>query len=92
MKFKRFTFSLLSPLVGFHVGRNPVSGQRFIHVAPFPFFGIDFNLPPYDLNEEARSKLATEEAAAEEAAQGEGRIDAHVQDVVRQPPKRASDA
>jgi hypothetical protein len=50
MRFKRFTFSLLSPLIGFHVGKNPVSQQRFVHVAPFPFFGIDFELPPYDLN------------------------------------------
>lgn len=60
MRFKRFTFNLLSPLVGFHVGKNPVSGQRFVHVAPFPFFGIDFNLPPYDLNEEARERLRRE--------------------------------
>jgi hypothetical protein len=57
MRFKRFTFSLLSPLIGFHVGRNPVSGQRFVHVAPFPFFGIDFNLPPYDMNEKARDAM-----------------------------------
>ena len=47
MRFKRFTFSLLSPLLGIHVGKNPVSGQRFAHVAPVPFFGIDFELKPY---------------------------------------------
>lgn len=52
MRFKRFTFSLLSPLLGIHVGQNPVSGQRFVHVAPLPFVGIDFELPPYGLNEE----------------------------------------
>ncbi len=52
VRFKRFTFSLLSPLIGIHVGRNPVSGQRFAHIAPFPFFGIDFELKPYSLNEE----------------------------------------
>lgn len=57
MRFKRFTFSWLSPLIGFHVGKNPVSGQRFVHVAPIPFFGIDFNLPPYNLNDEARQTL-----------------------------------
>lgn len=57
MKFKRVTFSLLSPLIGFHIGRNPVSGQRFVHIAPFPFFGIDFNLKPYGLNDDAREKL-----------------------------------
>lgn len=57
MRFKRFTFSLLSPLIGFHVGKNPVSGQRFVHIAPFLFFGIDFNLPPYDLNDAARERL-----------------------------------
>jgi hypothetical protein len=47
MRFKRVTFSLLSPLIGFHYGRNPVSGQRFLHVAPFPFFGLDFEFKPY---------------------------------------------
>ena len=52
MRFKRFTFSLLSPILGIHVGKNPVSGQRFAHVAPVPFFGIDFELKPYGLNEE----------------------------------------
>ncbi|HWI69265.1 MAG TPA: hypothetical protein VNS88_12960 [Nitrospiraceae bacterium] len=61
MRFQRFTFNLKSPLIGFHIGRNPVSGQRFVHVAPFPFFGIDFNLPPYNLNEEARKRLSHEE-------------------------------
>jgi hypothetical protein len=40
--FKRFTFSWLSPLLGFHAGRNPISGRRFLHVAPIPFIGIDF--------------------------------------------------
>jgi hypothetical protein len=59
MRFKRFTFSWLSPLLGFHVGTNPVSGQRFVHIAPFPFIGIDFNLPPYDLNDAAREQLRT---------------------------------
>jgi hypothetical protein len=58
MRFKRFTFSWKSPLLGFHVGKNPVSGQRFVHVAPFPFFGIDFNLPPYDLNDDVRARLS----------------------------------
>jgi len=45
MRFRRFTFSLLSPLIGFHYGRNPVSDARFLHVAPVPFFGIDFYWP-----------------------------------------------
>lgn len=57
MRFKRFTFSLLSPIIGFHVGKNPVSGQRFVHIAPFPFIGIDFDLPPYNLNDKARNSL-----------------------------------
>lgn len=47
MRFKRVTFSLLSPLIGLHVGRNPVSGQRFAHLAVFPFIGIDFEFKPY---------------------------------------------
>lgn len=47
MRFKRFTFSLLSPLLGVHVGRNPISGQRFMHVAPLPFIGLDFEFAPY---------------------------------------------
>lgn len=47
MRFKRFTFSLLSPLIGFHYGKNPVSGQRFLHVAPLPFIGLDFEFNPY---------------------------------------------
>lgn len=51
MRFRRFTFSLLSPLLGFHYGRNPVSGQRFLHIAPVPFFGIDFEFKPY-INDE----------------------------------------
>ncbi len=45
MRFKKFTFSWLSPLVGFHYGRNPVSNTRFLHVAPVPFFGVDFYWP-----------------------------------------------
>lgn len=27
--------------MGVHVGRNPVSGQGFVHIAPVPFFGVD---------------------------------------------------
>lgn len=59
MRFKRFTFNLRSPLFGVHVGRNPVSGQGFVHVAFFPFFGIDLELKPYGINEEARARLET---------------------------------
>lgn len=66
MRFKRFTFSWKSPLIGLHVGKNPVSGQKFVHVAPFPFFGIDFNLPPYNLNDEARERLYHAQEEAEE--------------------------
>lgn len=58
MRFKRWTFSWKSPLLGFHIGENPVSGQRFVHIAPVPFVGLDFNLPPYDLNDAAREQLA----------------------------------
>jgi hypothetical protein len=56
MRFKRFTFSWLSPLVGFHVGSNPASGQRFVHIAPVPFFGIDFEIAPYGLNEKYKEE------------------------------------
>lgn len=45
MKFKKFTFNPLSIMIGIHYGRNPVSGTRFLHVAPVPFFGIDFWWP-----------------------------------------------
>jgi hypothetical protein len=45
MRFKKFTFNLLSVMVGFHYGRNPVSGARFLHVAPVPFLGLDFWWP-----------------------------------------------
>lgn len=45
MRFKKFTFNLLSFMIGFHYGRNPISGERFLHVAPIPFFGIDFYWP-----------------------------------------------
>jgi hypothetical protein len=47
MRFKRITFNLLSIMVGFHYGRNPVTGQRFLHVAPIPFVGFDFEFRPY---------------------------------------------
>jgi hypothetical protein len=53
LRFKGFTFSWGSPLLGVHVGRNPVSGQGFVHVAYFPFCGLDFNFGP-ELNDEAR--------------------------------------
>lgn len=56
MRFKRFTFSLLSPLVGVHVGKNPVSGQRFAHIAPVPFLGLDLEFGP-SLNDAARERL-----------------------------------
>lgn len=44
--FQKFTFSLLSPLLGVHVGKNPISGQRFMHVAYLPFCGIDYHIYP----------------------------------------------
>lgn len=47
MRFRKFTFSFASPLLGVHVGRNPANGQRFMHVAPLPFFGLDYELKPY---------------------------------------------
>lgn len=50
MRFKKFTFNLLSIMIGFHYGRNPVSGDRFLHVAPVPFFGIDFYWPADSAN------------------------------------------
>lgn len=59
MRFKRVTWNWW-PLLGVHVGKNPVSGQRFVHVA-FIFVGLDFNLPPYDLNDEARARLLMHE-------------------------------
>ena len=48
MRFNKFTFSFASPLLGVHAGANPVNGKRFVHVAPLPFFGIDFDRRPYE--------------------------------------------
>lgn len=45
MKFKKFTWNWLSILIGFHYGRNPVNGQRFLHIGLGPFLGIDFYWP-----------------------------------------------
>lgn len=56
MRFKRFTFSWLSPLLGVHVGRNPVSGQRFAHIAFLPFCGIDIEFAPY-VNDTVKARL-----------------------------------
>lgn len=47
IRFKRATFSLLSPMIGLHIGKNPVSGQRFMHLAPVPFVGLDFEIGPH---------------------------------------------
>lgn len=68
MRFKRVTFSWGSPLLGVHAGRNPASGQKFVHIAPIPFLGLDFELPPYGLNEEYKAMEEAEAAAREEAA------------------------
>lgn len=56
MRFRRFTFNTLSIMIGFHYGRNPVWGQRFLHVAPLPFFGLDFEFAPY-VNDQLRERL-----------------------------------
>lgn len=55
IRFKGFRFSFLSPLLGVHIGKNPVDGQRFMHVAPVPFVGIDFEIAPYVRVETRRS-------------------------------------
>lgn len=31
-------------MVGVHIGKNPVSGQRFMHIGLLPFIGLDFEL------------------------------------------------
>lgn len=56
IRFKKWTFSLLSPLIGVHIGKNPVSGQRFMHVAFLPFCGADFEIAPFGLNEQLLKK------------------------------------
>lgn len=58
MKFKKFTFNLLSIMIGFHYGRNPATGDRFLHVAPIPFFGIDFYWPKDEAMRLARDPLS----------------------------------
>jgi hypothetical protein len=58
MKFKKFTFNLLSVMIGFHYGRNPATGDRFLHVSPIPFFGIDFYWPEDVARRLARDPLS----------------------------------
>lgn len=63
MRFRKFTFSWLSFMIGFHYGHNPVSGTRFLHIAPIPFFGIDFYWPEEHPSESPRqSKMYSEPA------------------------------
>lgn len=45
MRFKKVTWNWLSVLVGFHYGRNPRSGERFLHIGLGPFLGLDFYWP-----------------------------------------------
>lgn len=44
MKFKRITFSWTSIMIGVHIGKNPVSGQGFMHIGLLPFIGLDFEM------------------------------------------------
>lgn len=64
MRFKRVTANWRSPLIGIHFGKNPVSGQKFLHVAPVPFFGLDFELKPYGLNDLMRATTRPDWAVA----------------------------
>jgi hypothetical protein len=45
MRFKKVTFNPLSIMVGVHYGRNPATGDRFLHMAFCPFIGFDFWWP-----------------------------------------------
>jgi hypothetical protein len=45
MRFKKVTFNPLSIMVGVHYGRNPATGDRFLHMAFCPFVGFDFWWP-----------------------------------------------
>jgi hypothetical protein len=56
MRFKRVSFNPGSWILGVHYGRNPVSGQRFMCVAPLPMVTIDFEFRPY-VNDEAKRRL-----------------------------------
>jgi hypothetical protein len=58
------TFSLLSPMIGIHIGRNPISGQRFMHVAPLPFTGIDFEFAPY-VNDQHKENDGSDQSLVE---------------------------
>lgn len=46
MRFKGVFWNWFSPMVGVHYGRNPVSHQRFLHVAPVPFLSLEWTERP----------------------------------------------
>lgn len=59
MRFTRVVWWALpqSFIVGWHYGRNPASGQRFLCLG-LGFINIDFELKPYGLNEKYRKDNA----------------------------------
>lgn len=69
MRFKRVKWNWGSLIWGVHYGRNPVSGQRFVCVAPCWFVTIDFELAPY-VNDAAKAVLDASRAEFAEAVPG----------------------
>jgi hypothetical protein len=44
-QFKKVAWNWRSVIIGFHGGRNPVSGKPFMFVGLGPFLGLDFHKP-----------------------------------------------
>jgi len=42
-RFKKVSWNWTSCCFGFHAGRNPVSGKRFMYIGLGPFLGLDFD-------------------------------------------------
>jgi hypothetical protein len=44
-RFKKVAWSWTSFCIGYHGGRNPVSGKPFLYIGLGPFLGLDFHKP-----------------------------------------------
>jgi hypothetical protein len=44
-RFKKVTWIWTSFCIGYHGGRNPVSGKPFLYIGLGPFLGLDFHKP-----------------------------------------------
>jgi hypothetical protein len=44
-RFKKVAWNWTSFCIGYHGGRNPVSGKPFLYIGLGPFLGLDFHKP-----------------------------------------------